>query len=113
MGIHLTLGLDGSYRLGPDVFFSESKEDFSPPPSLEEKRRAFFESASKYLKDLKLENLEYDFCGLRPKLRSPQDTIEKDFILSEDLPSFINLVGIESPGLTAARDLAQRVAKLL
>jgi len=113
LGVHLTLGLDGSYRLGPDVFFSESKEDFSPPLRLEEKRQAFFDSASKYLKDLKLENLEYDFCGLRPKLRAPQDSGEKDFVLSEDLPSFINLIGIESPGLTAARDLAQRVTKLL
>ena len=34
-------------------------------------------------------------------------------MVSEDLPGFVNLVGIESPGLTAALALAERVAALL
>ena len=54
--------------------------------------------------------MAYDSCGIRPKLLGPDDSVEADFIVSEDLPGFLNLVGIESPGLTSALALAQRVA---
>jgi L-2-hydroxyglutarate oxidase LhgO len=113
LGVHLTLALDGSYRLGPDVEVAASKESFDVPIRLEEKRRLFFEAASKFLPDISIDQLSYADCGIRPKLRSPTDTEEKDFVLSEDLPGFINLIGIESPGLTASRDLAQRASRLL
>ena len=62
---------------------------------------------------MRADQLAYDGCGIRPKLRAPADPEEKDFVLSEDLPGFVNLVGIESPGLTAALALAERVAALL
>jgi L-2-hydroxyglutarate oxidase LhgO len=113
LGVHLTLGLDGSCRLGPDARVVDRKDDFGTPENLEERKRVFFESARIYLKDITLDQLEYDSCGIRPKLRSPSDTEEKDFVLSEDLPGLINLVGIESPGLTASADLADRVLALL
>ncbi len=109
----MTIGLDGSYRLGPDVYFVNDRSDFSEPKNLSEKRDAFFEAASVFLTDLDRTTLRYDTCGIRPKLRSPTDQTDKDFVLSEDLPGFISLVGIESPGITASRDLAQRVCKIL
>jgi L-2-hydroxyglutarate oxidase LhgO len=112
LGVHLTIGLDGSYRLGPDVTHSKRKDDFGPPADVEAKKRAFFEAARVYLEGIALDQLEYDSCGIRPKLRAPGDTEEKDFVFSEDLPGFVSLVGIESPGLTAALDLAERVAAL-
>lgn len=113
LGIHLTLGLDGSLRLGPDARYVASKVDFSEPADVKALREVFFAAASRYLIGLKPDRLEYDSCGIRPKLRAPGDAEESDFVLREDLPGFINLVGIESPGLTAALDLAKRVARLL
>jgi L-2-hydroxyglutarate oxidase LhgO len=113
LGIHLTLGLDGSCRLGPDAVYVPSKTDFSAPADLAAKRGRFLEAARAYLPALREEDLSYDSCGIRPKLRAPDEPAEKDFVLSEDLPGLINLVGIESPGLTAALDLARRVAALL
>ena len=113
LGVHLTLSLDGSYRLGPDVTRVESKEDFAPPADVDAKRRAFFNAASLYLEGLREEALQYDTCGIRPKLRAPGDTEDPDFVVSEDLPGWVNMIGIESPGLTAARDLAQRAVALL
>ncbi len=136
LGIHLTIAIDGSYRLGPDVSLAPSycvgfasefvactsyafsgkssgKEDFFPPSNLEEKKLLFYQAACQYLQNISLDQLQYDSCGLRPKLRSPQDKEEKDFVVSQDLPGFINLVGIESPGLTASLDLAQRAVGLL
>jgi L-2-hydroxyglutarate oxidase LhgO len=113
LGVHLTISLDGSYRLGPDVQLVDDKTDFSAPSDMIEKKRRFLDAARAYIKNISLEHLAYDSCGIRPKLRSPADSDEKDFILSEDLPGFVNLVGIESPGLTSAIDLAERVRELL
>lgn len=113
LGVHLTLGLDGSYRLGPDVEWVTSKTDYAPPAKVQTKLEAFCAAAGAYLEGIGVEQLSYDSCGLRPKLRSPTDSEERDFVISEDAPGLVNLVGIESPGLTAARDLAQRVVNRL
>ena len=110
LGVHLTLDLQGRYFLGPDIEPAAHIADFSERP---EKCAAFFESASKLLKGITQDMLSYETCGIRPKLRAFDEKEEKDFIVSEDLPGFINLVGIESPGLTAAPALAQYVKKIL
>jgi L-2-hydroxyglutarate oxidase LhgO len=113
LGIHLTIGLDGSCKLGPDVSFASSKEQFSIPENMEEKRKLFWEAGRVYLNDLNFEDLHYDTCGIRPKLRAFSEKAEKDFILREYLPGYIALLGIESPGLTAAIHLAGKVRGLL
>lgn len=110
LGIHLTIDLDGRAKLGPDVEPVEKRDDFSPR---EEKQLVFFEAARKYLPGLKLEDLSYDTCGIRPKLRAPNEKLERDFIVSEDRPGFVNLIGIESPGLTAAMALAELATDLV
>lgn len=109
LGIHLTVGLDGSCRLGPDVEPVASKGDFTPRP---EKLGKFLEAARVYLPSLTAADLSYDTCGIRPKLRGPSDRFEKDFVVQEDLPGFVNLIGIESPGLTAAMALADEAVRL-
>jgi len=113
LGVHLTLGLDGGSRLGPDAEIQTSKEDFSPPDNLEKKAKAFLESARGFLSGIRAEDLVYDTCGLRPKLRGPTDKIEKDFVLREGSPGFIHFLGIESPGLTACLALAEEVLRRL
>jgi L-2-hydroxyglutarate oxidase LhgO len=109
LGVHLTLDLSGRCRLGPDVEHVARKDDYSPR---EEKLAAFLEAARALFGDVTADQLAYDGCGIRPKLRAPGELEEKDFVLSEDLPGFVNLVGIESPGLTAALALAERVAAI-
>ncbi|MES2964503.1 MAG: NAD(P)/FAD-dependent oxidoreductase [Bdellovibrionota bacterium] len=109
LGIHVTLDLAGGVRLGPDAEFVDSKTDFSPR---EGKLEKFHTSASKLIPGLKKEDLFYDMVGIRPKLRAPHESEEKDFIISEDAARFINLIGIESPGLTASLAIAEKVAAL-
>jgi glycerol-3-phosphate dehydrogenase len=56
------------------------------------------------------------YAGLRPKLTDPQGRVKlADFILEESRlrPRWVNLVGIESPGLTAAPALAARVVDII
>ena len=109
LGVHLTVDLAGRYRLGPDVEYVDRKDDYSPR---EDKLGAFLAAARTLLGDVKPEQLAYDGCGIRPKLRAPSDQEEKDFVVAEDLPGFIDLVGIESPGLTASMALAELVLEL-
>src|SRR6266852_6084161 len=109
LGVHLTLDLAGGCRLGPDVEHVARKDDHSPR---EDKLPAFLAAARALLGEVRADQLAYDGCGIRPKLRAPSDPEEKDFVLSEDLPGFVNLVGIESPGLTAALALAERVCAI-
>lgn len=110
LGIHVTCDLNGMSKLGPDVEFSTDKEDHTSRP---EKQQKFFEAASKYIAHLRFEDLSYDTCGIRPKLRSPTDRAEHDFIIKKEFEGFINLIGIESPGLTAAMAIAKKATELL
>ncbi|MCA9788082.1 MAG: FAD-dependent oxidoreductase, partial [Candidatus Cloacimonetes bacterium] len=54
--------------------------------------------------------------GIRARLAAPGEPA-RDFHLAEEsargLPGWVNLIGIESPGLTASPAIAVRVASLL
>lgn len=110
LGVHLTVDLAGAYRLGPDAEYVTGRDDFGPA---DHKLAAFHRAACSLLGPLAPEQLRYQGCGLRPKLRGPGDPIERDFAVFADPPRCVHLVGIESPGLTAALALAERAAGLL
>jgi L-2-hydroxyglutarate oxidase LhgO len=109
LGVHVTLDLSGRMRLGPDATYVEKKENYKVDAG---KRDAFYESAAKFLPFIKREDIVPDMSGIRPKLQGPGEGF-RDFVISEDHPGFINLVGIESPGLTAAPAIARYVAATL
>lgn len=110
LGVHLTLDLHGGFKLGPDVTWVEKKDNFADAP---QKLSEFHQAAQRLLGPLSIDQLHYDSCGIRPKLRSPAEKDEKDFVVAQDLPGFVSMVGIESPGLTASLALAERVASML
>jgi L-2-hydroxyglutarate oxidase LhgO len=109
LGVHLTLDLGGRMRLGPDAAYIDRVEDYHVDAG---KGDQFYESAVKFLPFIRREDVVPDMSGIRPKLQGPGDKF-RDFVISEDLPGFINLVGIESPGLTAAPAIARYVKELL
>jgi L-2-hydroxyglutarate oxidase LhgO len=111
LGIHVTRDLGGRYRLGPDTeYVAEPRYDIDPT-----KAEAFAAAAQRYLPELRPEHLTPDFAGVRPKLQGPGEPF-RDFVVSEESPNgapgLINMIGIESPGLTASEALAERVAIL-
>jgi L-2-hydroxyglutarate oxidase LhgO len=111
LGVHLTIDVSGRYKLGPDTEYIPSKTDFS---AADHKHSVFLEAARRLLgPHIEPSQIMYDTCGIRPKLRAPHEPAEKDFVISQDLPGLINLVGIESPGLTASLALAEKVRELL
>jgi L-2-hydroxyglutarate oxidase LhgO len=114
LGIHAGLDLAGNLRFGPDEhYMQKSLVDYDVDES---QKQTFFESVSKYLPAVQLEDFYPDTAGIRPKLQGEDDDF-KDFVIKEEtasgLEGFINLVGIESPGLTAAPAIARIVKGML
>ncbi len=109
LGVHLTVDLHGRMKLGPDATYIDRKEDYRVDAA---KSDQFYEAAIKFLPFIRKDDIVPDMCGIRPKLQREGEGFY-DFIISEDLPCFINLVGIESPGLTAAPAIARYVHKLI
>ena len=114
LGIHTALDLTGGIRLGPDVEYLEDRiKDYNVD---ENRLDAFYESVSSFIPALKKESLYPDTAGIRAKLQGPAENV-KDFVIKEEkdagLPGFINLIGIDSPGLTASPAIAQMVKGLV
>lgn len=106
LGIHLTPTLDEQTLLGPNAFFIAKKEDYahrSPP-------EAFEKAVRFYLPHLKECRISAGYSGNRPKLYRNGEAVD-DFVI-EKKNAWIHLLGIESPGLTAAPALAQHVVGL-
>jgi L-2-hydroxyglutarate oxidase LhgO len=108
LGIHATLDLGGNLRLGPDDEYID-KIDYIIADS---KGKFFHESAASFLPFIEADDLYADTAGIRPKLQGKGQDF-RDFIIKEEsennLPELINLIGIESPGLTACLAIARIV----
>ncbi|KAL9653413.1 hypothetical protein ABK040_002049 [Willaertia magna] len=80
----------------------------------EEKKEIFYKSISNYLMDIDKSKLQVDYVGIRPKLKSKDGKI-RDFVIEKlkNENRFINLIGIESPGLTSCLAIGNYVANLL
>jgi len=113
LGIHSTSDLDGNLRFGPDAEeISVIDYSFRNPKN---RRKIFTDSIKKYFPSLKSESLQPDYTGIR--IRLGKTHFESDFLIRkevrESLDGLINLVGIESPGLTSSLAIAKYVSKLI
>ena len=109
---HATPTVDGNVLVGPNSFNVEDGEDYSVSQSGMD---GLQESGAKMFAHMKREYYIRTFAGARPKRIDPATGEVQDFIIErrDDVPGVINLVGIESPGLTSALPIARRVVKLL
>jgi len=111
-GVHVTLGLDGRVRLGPNACYIEAI-DYKVA---ETQKENFYNLTKGFLSFLELEDLEPEFAGIRPKLQAPGEAF-RDFAITHEekagFPGLINLIGIESPGLTASPAIARRVGEMV
>ncbi len=114
LGVHLTVDLDGELKLGPDAeVLGERRQDYAVD---EGRRDSFLAAARRYLPSLEPADLAPDQSGIRARLQSFGGPF-RDFVVAEEsargLPGWVNLVGIESPGLTCCLELAREVRSLL
>jgi L-2-hydroxyglutarate oxidase LhgO len=114
IGIHVTIDMGGGVKLGPDVKYLESNiYDYKLTAS---KQEAFFKSAKKFLPFLEFDDLAPEMAGIRPKIQKPGEPLRDFYIMDEakrGYPGFINLIGMESPGLTSSIAIAKYVKKLI
>jgi L-2-hydroxyglutarate oxidase LhgO len=114
IGIHVTIDMSGAVKLGPDVTWMKSNSyDYKVDA---EKRDSFFQSAKKFLPFIEKEDIVPEMAGIRPKIQRPGDPVKDFYIMEESgrgLPGFINLIGMESPGLTASLAIANYVKGLI
>ena len=120
LGTHLTLDLSGRIRFGPDVEWIDdptAPDALSPSPARLNEAIAFITT---YLPHLDKSAIDLDYCGIRPKLGKTSGTAGPtfaDFYIKEESDAgcdgFVNLLGIESPGLTSSLAIAEYVADLL
>ena len=112
LGIHATKDLGGGMKLGPNAFYVDGV-DYSVDSA---HKQAFFENIHELLPFLCPDDLEPDMAGIRPKTQA-KGAPAKDFIIAHEmgrgLPGLVNLVGIESPGLTACLAIGRMVADML
>jgi L-2-hydroxyglutarate oxidase LhgO len=112
LGVHFTKTLWGSVLVGPTASYVEGKDNY-------EKNRLpiadFAESAKTLLPEIEESDLQLGYSGLRPKLVPPSGSGIADFVITRDpaVPQAIHLVGMESPGLTAAPAIAEHVSKIV
>ena len=102
-GVLVTPTVDGNLLLGPnaksDSHLNTSREGIDE----------IIKKGSKTIENLPLNRILTTFSGIRPK------TDFGDFIIksSNDNPNFINVIGIDSPGLTAAPAIGKYVVSLV
>lgn len=112
VGIHVTLDLEGRMRLGPNLRYVD-RIDYAVDDS---QRQAFYNSAIRLLPFLEYNDLEPEMAGIRPQLQQPGGDF-RDFVIRHEydrgLPGFINLIGIDSPGLTASPAIARYVGGMV
>ena len=110
LGIHLTPTVHGNILLGPSAEYIDSLEDTASTQPVMDR---LFQEARQLLPGLDRRQIIGAYAGLRPKQAPPGEGGYRDFVVREDKPGFIDLVGIESPGLTASLPLAREVVGLV
>ncbi|MDX2251329.1 MAG: NAD(P)/FAD-dependent oxidoreductase [Nitrospira sp.] len=109
-GIHLSPRPDGRLYVGPNEVPVQDKADYTShktPPGL------FVDAVQKFCPALDERDLSWAYSGIRPRVETTSRS-KRDFIVSVDRddPLLVDLIGIESPGLSAAMALARHVCDL-
>mmetsp|Transcript_25381 Transcript_25381/g.36861 ORF Transcript_25381/g.36861 Transcript_25381/m.36861 type:complete len:183 (+) Transcript_25381:764-1312(+) len=124
LGVHATIDLSGSTKFGPDVqwidpqIIDPEEIDLNPDPS---RAKDFYSEVRKYWPGIEDGNLVPDYAGIRPKLGHPDiaesGSLKADFCIdgpmNHGVRGFVNLLGIESPGLTSSLAIGEYVRNTL
>jgi L-2-hydroxyglutarate oxidase LhgO len=113
VGVHTVPDLAGQMKIGPlSMFVKEINYDVDATL-----RREMYDSVKKFLPFVEEHDLEPDSAGIQPKLEREGGGTVLDFIIRHEadrgLPMLINLVGIDSPGLTSSPAIGMYVADII
>ena len=106
----------GRVRFGPDVEWVDDPTDLKPSPA---RLSEAITEIQEYLPAVNPDAIDLDYCGIRPKLHNTASGTSgkgfQDFVVQEEegFTGFVNLLGIESPGLTGSLAIGEMVENLL
>jgi glycerol-3-phosphate dehydrogenase len=111
LGVHLTRTLWGTVLVGPTADYISEKSDYERNRLPVEE---FVRRAKPMLPEIDAADMQLAYSGIRAKLVPPGHTGFADFVITRDAaaPQAVQLIGIESPGLTSCLAIAERVVSL-
>ncbi|MDH3643921.1 MAG: NAD(P)/FAD-dependent oxidoreductase [Gammaproteobacteria bacterium] len=108
LGVHVTMDMGGQIKFGPDVMWVDGV-DYSFDEGVKD---SFVTAIRHYFPAVDPVRLHPSYTGIRPKISGPGAAAADFRIDGEDVHGvggLINLLGIESPGLTASLAIADAV----
>ncbi len=104
-GILVTTTYHGNFMIGPNAEEVSDRADLS---TTKESLQYIIDAARRSIPGFKLQRAITTFSGIRASIK------EKDFVIDGDMvQGMINLIGIDSPGLTAAPAIGKKVTEML
>jgi len=112
LGIHLTNTVDGNILIGPSNEYVDHPDDYACTADIINQLK---KEGRELLPAISTSDFIRGFSGLRPKQAPPSEKGFKEFVIEsrKDIPGFINLVGVESPGLTCSPAIALMVRDMV
>ncbi|HEV7967594.1 MAG TPA: FAD-dependent oxidoreductase [Candidatus Acidoferrales bacterium] len=111
LGVHFTRTLWDTVLVGPTADYVAEKNDYERNRlPIEE----FVRRGKSLLPEIEAADLQLAYSGIRAKLVPPGHSGIADFVITRDanVPHVIQLIGIESPGLTSSLAIAEHVVSL-
>jgi len=112
LGVHITPTIEGNILLGPSAEFLDDPDDTS---TTKEMMKTLLKEAREIIPALPEKAVINAYSGIRCKLASPKSGGWADYRIEESkhVSGLIHLLGIESPGLTAAPAIAKEVTTMI
>ena len=112
LGVHLTPTIHGNIIIGPSAEYIDSPDDTACTADVMDK---LWTEAQALLPSLQRKMIIGSYSGIRAKQAPKSKGGFRDFVIREEesCPGLIDLIGIESPGLTASRPIARMVCEML
>lgn len=112
MGIHITPTVDGNVTVGPDAENTDVVDDYRVP---QKNIDSLAVEGAKLWPHIHKKDQIRTFAGIQPKWVDENGAIQdwKVEIRDDIAPCAVNLIGIESPGLTGSVPLAQHVVAMM
>ena len=112
LGIHITPTIEGNILLGPT---SDFIDDIDDTRTTTRNINLILKEAKDIIPKINKKAVINSYSGIRCKITPPNHNKIYDFRIekSKNILNFINLIGIESPGLTAAPAIAKEIVKII
>jgi L-2-hydroxyglutarate oxidase LhgO len=110
LGVHTVFGRDGIIYFGPDTEDTTEYDHKQSDQTIEK----MYPVIKEQFKGIEISDLEMAYCGIRPKIKKCGNVYSDFFIGTKEqhgIDNYLEFLGVESPGLTAAPSLVKLVTQ--